>query len=107
MVSPVKMLGQNQDAYVSRLSALSTLDGQPQEAQDAHAFDVDPLAETDEHLADELELPAFLDRRARRASPASRNIDFDNQSIADDRRFERNCKVTNAAPRLFAKHSGA
>ena len=90
MVSPVKMLRQNQDAYVSRLSALSTLDGQhAQEAQDAHAFDVDPLAETDEHLADELELPAFLDRRARRASPALRNIDFDNQSIADDRRFKR------------------
>ena len=41
---------------------MSTLDGQhAQEAQDAHAFDVDPLAETDQHLADELELGAFLD----------------------------------------------
>ena len=55
---------------------MSTLDGQhAQEAQDAHAFDVDPLAETDEHLADELELPAFLDRRARRGGLAADDLD--------------------------------
>ena len=72
---PSRCSGQNQDAYVSRLSTLSTLDGQhAQEAQDAHAFDVDPLAETDEHLEDALELPAFLDRRARRGGLAADDL---------------------------------